>query len=43
MANQQRLDKLNALRQNYSQQLPQRIQEIKSLWRDLVNGDKSPI
>lgn len=42
MANQQRLDKLNALRQNYSQQLPQRIQEIKSLWRDLVNGDKKP-
>ena len=43
MTNQQRLDKLNALRRDYSQQLPQRIQEIKSLWSDLVSGDKAEL
>lgn len=42
MANQQRLDKLNALCRDYSQQLPQRIQDIKLLWMTLSGDENKP-
>ena len=34
-----RLDKLNALRLDYSRQLPQRMQEITLLWKALISGE----